>query len=648
MMVALAGCGGVSSNVQNPPPPPPSKLAIAFQPPPAASIPINSTTNLTAVVSNDSSNLGVDWDLTCTSAGQCGSLSSLHTASGQSVTYTPPASLAGNSAPVNIVAFATADHTKNVLAPITITAFGNNLKGTYVLQAQGISNSGQTDYQFAGVVVLDGSGGIVGGEQTVNFFNANQQVLVSKSDVNLQGTYFLGPDGRGTITINTNDNDIDPSFNGVETFTFVFLSSSQAFLAQADFQNVTATGVSASGTMDLQTAIAAPTGGYAFVVSGSDFASGSGTAIGGILNIDSPNNISGKGSVTDQNLAGTVTANQHVSGTVSNPDAFGAVTLNLSVPTFPSTTAYQFTGYIVDSIHIKLIENDNPLGAGGLGSTGGVAIGQGAATGTFNNASFSGTYVFGVLGQDLSTTLPATTTSVGLFTADDSSGTPILTNGFTDTLLQTVGAQISAAFGGTYSVGPVGRVHSYFNHITPQPAGGFVPQFLFYLTGNGNPALVLAQANDSFATPLFLGAGVAYAQSASLTFAGDYGVSFTQQNGSEYDGTAQLNATATSPPSISGSADVSISGGALLAQPFSGALNSDCIAGVADGCFTGTLGNSVGGSAFVSPNQPFPVDYYIIDPSHGFFVETDLLSGASGVVSLGYYAARTPVCTSCQ
>ena len=57
-------------------------------------------------------------------------------------------------------------------------------------------------------------------------------------------------------------------------------------------------------------------------------------------------------------------------------------------------------GYIVDATHIKLIETDNISGSTtAFGSTAGIAIGQGTATGTFTgNASLSGTYVFGVLG----------------------------------------------------------------------------------------------------------------------------------------------------------------------------------------------------------------------------------------------------------
>jgi hypothetical protein len=44
------------------------------------------------------------------------------------------------------------------------------------------------------------------------------------------------------------------------------------------------------------------------VVSGTDFSSGSLPSIAGVFNIDSPNNISGKGNVADENLSGAVTA----------------------------------------------------------------------------------------------------------------------------------------------------------------------------------------------------------------------------------------------------------------------------------------------------------------------------------------------------
>lgn len=647
----LAGCGGSTANVQNPPPPTQaSKVSIAFQPEPSGSLAVSFPENLTAVVSNDPNNYGVDWSLTCQNPPNCGSLSLLHTASGTATTYTAPSTLSASSMSVEVVAFATADHIQNVVAPITINTFDSSLKGTYVLQAQGV-DSNFSPYQFGGVIVFDGNGGISSGEQTVNFFDPTTDSLVTKSDTNLTGSYFLGSDGRGIITISNNDTDI-----GTESFSFVFLSSSQALIAALPTSTLT---ISATGTMELQTSTDAPSGGYAFAVSGVEVAKMLPLAFGGVLNIDSPNTISGNGSVSDEILAKKVNASGvGLSGTLMNPDSFGGVTLNLTAGFSPKKSPIQFTGYIVDNTHIKLIESDNTSGTG-FGSTAGLAIGQGVATGTFtDNTSFSGTFVFGVPGVDLSNSNiePSTLTSYGLFTADGSGN---LTNGFTDTflLLNTAqgttaqpqtGAQISAAFGGTYAVDSsgTGRTSLTFDNFNPNPKHGYQPVFFFYLTGNGNPPLVLEAGDTHYPS---LGAGIAYRQSAApLTFSGDYGFSFTQQNGSENDGTAQMNANSTvTPPSLSGFADLNLDFGANPDQPFTGSFSTP----VSNGLFQGTLvgtNNDIVSSAIFTPQ--IAADYYIIDPSQGFFVETDLVTqGAqqNGQVSFGHYAARTPVCDGC-
>jgi len=638
MMAALAGCGGGGStfNVQNPPPPPASTVAIAFQAAPPTSIAINTTATLTATVTNDPSNAGVDWSLSCKNTANCGALNAQHTASGGSVTFTPPASFAGNSDAVNIVAYATADHTQNIVAPLIVSAFGSSLGGTYVLQAQGVDVSLQP-YQFAGVIVLDGNGGVTSGEQTINFFDQNIGYQTSKIDSVTGGSYFLGADGRGTITINTSDPDVGQ--NGVETFSFVSLSPAQALIAETDFNE------SATGTMDLQTSKLAPAGGYAFVVSGTDLATASPVAFGGIFNIDSPNAISGAGSVADQNLAGTLTLKQTLSGTLSTPDSFGAVTLMLTIPGFPTATTFQFTGYVVDTADIKLIESDNSTGSGS-GSTGGVAIGQGSATGTFAaDSSLSGTYVFGLVGTDLAGFAPSTFTSVGLFTAD---GAGNLANGFTDTFLQqngaqgNLGSQISAAFSGTYAVDPTrtGRVRPVFAHFSPFPKPGFSPKFIFYLTGNGNPALVLDGSDTTSAINYpSVGTGIAYPQSAApFTFGGDYGFSFTQQNGTENDGTGVITPN-SSANTLSGTVDANSAFNPTSNNPATGTFGSPD----SKGRFSGTLASSI------FDFSPFAMEYYAIDSNRGFFVETDLVNptAPSGVVTFGYYAARTPVCPGC-
>jgi hypothetical protein len=679
-MSLLAGCGGSTTNVQTPPPPPGSQVSIAFQPEPSGSLAVGFSENLTALVSNDPNNYGVDWSLTCQSApGTCGALSvngntASHTASGAAITYTAPSTLSTGSMVVEIVAFATANPYKNVVAPITISTFDSSIKGTYVLQAQGVDVNGGPNYQFAGVIVLDGNGNITSGEQTINFFDTNPNVntLVSKSDSITGGSYFLGSDGRGTITLNTEDTDIGygSASPGVEAFTFVFLDNSQnphALISQMDLLNASGTacmactGTSATGTMDLQTSsVAAPSGGYAFAVSGVQISKMFPLALGGVLNIDSPSAISGNGSVSDEILDFKVTESVTVSGTLTSPDSFGEVTMNLTGGFSPKNppAKIQFTGYIVDNTHIKLIESDNASGTG-FGSTAGLAIGQGAATGTFtDNTSFSGTYVFGVSGVDLSNgnIAPFTLTAAGFFTAD---GNGNLTNGFTDTflLLNTVqgtsaqpqtGAQIGAAFGGTYSVDSsgTGRASLTFDNFNPNPKFGYQPVIFFYLTGNGNSLLVLEGGDNHYSS---VGTGIAYPQSAApLAFSGDYGFSFTQQNGSENDGTAQMNANpAATPTSLSGFADINLGFLVNPDQPFTGGFSGPDSNGLFHGTLVGTNNNAVSSVVFT----PLIVgDYYIIDPGHGFFVETDLVTqGAqqNGQVSFGYYAARTPVCDAC-
>lgn len=618
LVSVLAACGGGSSDVQNPPPPPPSKLAVAFDPPPVNSLVITSTTGITAVVTDDPENAGVDWSVTCSTQGNCGSLSTLHSDSGQEVTYTPPQGLSGNSQSVNIVAFATTDHAKNVAASITITAFGNNLNGAYVFQAKGIDPNLQS-YQVAGVVVLDGNGAITSGQQTRNEVAGTLTTSIAQGS-----SYFVGGDGRGTITINTTDLNGEPI---TEKFSIVILSPSQALLAELDAPQ------SSVGTLDLQTSTAAPTAGYAFVVSGMD-PFGTPTAFGGVLNIDSPGSISGAGSLADQDYNGsllTCPAPHGRTGTVSQPasNPFGTVVFDLT-----GTNCFgsiQLTGYIVDSTHIRLIETDDN-GSSGF-ATSGTAIAQGAATGTFDAASFSDTYVFGLLGTDMNSGIPSSLTSVGVVTAD---GAGSVTTGFMDTflVLNSLGepSQISAQFDSTYSVNSqgIGRVRFVPGHFVPPPHPGFRPVFIFYLTGKGGPALMLDAGGEDINNPS-LGAGIAYPRGGTLTLNGKYGVSFTQQNGSENDGTGRMTADSSANPSLSGLVDDTNSG---VGNAF--ALSDNFGSPDSFGRIPGTF---LGGA----------VEYYPIDSTRGFFVQTDLIDpiSPSGQVALGYYATRTSVCDGC-
>jgi hypothetical protein len=613
MNLGLVACSGVSANnLHNPPPPPGSNVSVAFNPTPVSGLFINTNTEFTAVVDNDPNKYGVDWSVTCNNKGNCGSLSAQHSQSGEAVTYSPPPALTGNTESVNIIAFASVDHTKNVVAPIALSAFANALNGTYVFQTTGVDASG-LNYQLAGVLTLDGNGRIASGEQTMSSITG-----VLTTPVGQGSSYFVGADGRGSITLNTTDQSGQAV---TEHFSITVVSLMKALIAGLDAPQ------SSVGTLELQTSTDMPTGGYAFVANGID-ATATPIAIGGVANIDSPGIISGNGSLVDQDYNAAFFecgSPSGLTGTVTQPtpSSTGKVIFDLTTSTNCFGFA-EFTGYIVDSTHIRLIETD------GSNMTGGLAISQGSARGTYTNASLAGTYVYSVAGTDMASFLPATLTGAGFVTSD---GLGSLTNGSTDFFLLGAFAEFREQHTGTYTVDTkgLGRFRLVFDHFVPTPQTNFRPKLTLYLTSPGAPALVLHAGGEELFTPA-IGTGIAYPQgSPPFSFNGRYATSFTQQNGVENDGTGQMTAQpASNPPSLSGAVDDSASG---VGTPTP--LTDTFALPDTNGDFTGS---------FLGSN----VAYYLVDSGHGFFAETDLVNPGSGQVAVGYFEVRTPVCDGCQ
>ncbi|HLX70916.1 MAG TPA: hypothetical protein VKV04_14920, partial [Verrucomicrobiae bacterium] len=581
---------------------------------------------------NDPTNAGIDWALLCKGGASCGSLKPLHTTSGTATTYTPPQSISGNSATVTVEAFATANHDSNAVTSLTVTGFASSLKGNYVFATRGEDSNG-TSYQVAGVIVLDGNGNVTAGEQTFS------DAVFSVSDAITGGSYYIGPDGRGTITLNTADQNIGQQ--GIENLALVFLSSSEALVQTLDNPNLALFSNELSfGTLELQTSKAPPTGGYAFVADGFDVNLTS-MAMGGILNIDSPNSISGNGSITDEDDAATgITENATVSGSLTSPDSFGSFKLNLTTGFAPSL---QFTAYIVDSSHVKLVESDINGTGGGFGATSGIAIGQGIATGTFTgNSSFAGTYVFHVEGQDPSG-LPISLASAGQFSADSNGN---LNSGYDNEVLSAFGGAVSDSLTGTYtlSAGGIGRVDSFVNFSV----SGAGPELIFYLTGNGNPILVLdADDNTNSIAVGSIGSGAALAQSVPpFSFNGKYGVELASVNSQSQDtATGQIVANASSSSITEGEIDTNV-GFQLSFVP--GQTNPTSLSGAfgapaASGRFTGTLSNTYfpATTSGVISGAFYPVTSGLV-----YFIETDFVS--SGQSTFGFLMSRTPVCPTCE
>ncbi|HTS35619.1 MAG TPA: hypothetical protein VMH04_08110 [Candidatus Solibacter sp.] len=676
----LTGCGGSSTGSSKTPPP----VSIALNPPPSSTtVSVGSTAGVqfTPVVSNDSGNNGVDWAITCSNPeplqAPCGTLSipTMHSASGTAVTYAPPSTFTGGSLTVNVTVFATADHTQNVITPVTVTSYSTVLTGTYVFQTQGTDGSSGYPYQDAGVLTFAGNGNITGGEEIVNVYP--QSVTYTLQGAAAPSSYFIGPDGRGTMTLNLQQSN-DNSNLIQQLFTFSVVSSSKALIAELDVTTLgdtqaTSLGNSGAGTLELQDSTAASTpltGAFAFVTSGTDdgvlnFGSTLATTFGGVFNIDnnpSTGSISGSGSLADQDYYNTRVTEHRlyscapggVTGNVTPPDSFGAVTITLTGATcfgVVQPASIQFTGFIVDATHVRLIETDDQSGSSGY-MTSGIAVSQGVAAGTFTNASLSGQYVFGIAGFDdnlniTGAVLPSSLTSAGVLNTDGAGNV----SGITDTFFVSLGFEglpgfFADALSGTYSVdaNQIGRADLALTFTgIPHPR----PTILFYLTGDGTPPLVLYVGGEDARYPA-VGTGIAYPQAANpstLTFGNPetYAVSVTQQNGAENDGTGQMTATASGiSGALTGTLDTfnnnnfAGTGTFPLVDTFTPQADSF---GRISGTFTAVPGSGTGG--------PY-VEYYMIDDNQGFFVETDELTLSQ--VSFGYFAQSCDVTstTSCE
>jgi hypothetical protein len=309
------------------------------------------------------------------------------------------------------------------------------------------------------------------------------------------------------------------------------------------------------------------------------------------------------------------------------------VKFNLATTNTPAdlNTTLQFTGYIVDGSHIKLTAfNVTETGSiTGSAMAYGVAIGQGAATGTFiNNGAFAGNYAFDISGQDTSS-VPFTLASFGQFSADSSGN---LNSGYADEVLSSAETVISDSFTGTYSFLPLGTGRVDTQQSINFSVSGPGPDLIFYLTGNGNPPLVL----DADLNTGSVGMGLAHPQAAApYSFNGRFGAEFVQSSAnlpsSTYTG--QVTSTETS-GSLAGAVDQNANFSPTPDTKIAGTFGSI----PATGRFTGTLTDTNFGPTIA-------VAFYAIDSEHILFIETDYVS--SGLSTFGRFVTRTPVCSGC-
>jgi hypothetical protein len=582
----------------------------ATAPPPNA-LQVGASASIAAVVTGDPSNNGVIWSATCGPGNvPCGSFSPSKTASGGAAIFTAP-SLVPVGRNVTVIATSVTNSGDSVSVPIFVSLEPTTLaNGSYVFQLSG--TNANHFYSMSGVFTVN-NGSITGGEQ--DFIDP---ATGAKSDTITGGSILAIDDGNLWITLKTADTSVGVS--GVETLDATLFSSSRATLIEFD------SSATSTGTLELQTGTAAPSGGYAFLSSGRD-SSQAATAIGGVLNVDGSGTISGNGSVFDINdtaLAAPLAAQTFAASTVTAPDSQGRVQFHLVPSTASGIAQINLVGYIVDAKHIRLVETTDAYG----GFTGGVALGQ---TGTFASGSISSAdFVFGAAGEDPNGVLHA----AGLLVAGPNTGTAgAVTGNVTGTFSWNdhSGVAIQTPLplaAGTYTLdttGPgagTGRVTlTGLTDSTTNPT--FTYNLELYLTGDGQGLLILMD-QDAVIT----GQGFQQTGSGSFTansFSGSYAFNVRRAVPSGSSETRQYGVgslVADGAGNVTGFFDLNPAGGATASDlTLTGTFTAS-----ANGVFTGTL------AGFDTSQNPVARNFalYLVSPSQAVLIETD-----NGQLTLG-------------
>jgi len=599
MVAALVACSSSSSK------PVVQPISVAFSGTPPTSLAENSTSSLTATVSNDTASGGITW--ACTPANACGGFSSTSTASGAATIFTAPATVPSGGT-VSITATSVTDATKSASAMVSITAASSLADGTYVFSLAGQDAASGYLYYAAGAFTV-ASGAVTAGEQDfVDYYAGNSFDPTTLMDAITGGTVTITGDGNFQISLTTADTYLGAG--GVETLNGTLVSGVRALINEFD------AGATSSGELDLQTSTSAGQGGYAFFVNGGDFF-GCSSSFGGIVNVDgSGGAIDGTGSVFDLNDAcdGVLLTNQVIDpSTVSSPDSFGRVTVSLDLTT-STVGGIGLAGYVVDGNRIRLVENSTDPNDAFNGVTGGTAFYQNANTGTFANTTIEGSsFVFGSNGQGFNGYLQV----AGVLTTNVDGTTVNGTLNFND-LTETV-PQAPLAFTGTYTVDPTGRVT--LSNLSDGATFSFNAQL--YLDGNGHAAFATMDSTDTVAGYAFPQTGGGTFTAAS--FAGNYGFDATGIDWNSYE---ELDAvgpvTADGVSALNGTVDLNL---LYVAQTPGVALTDGFSAVDPSGFLTGTM---TGLDTSFATQDNFT--YYLVDATKAVAIQND-----PNQLTLGYF-----------
>jgi hypothetical protein len=572
---------------------PPTPISVSFFSAVPASLTQGSATQIGAQTANDTSVAPqVTWSVSCPDA-DCGAFSATETSAEALTTYTAPSTVPSGGA-VTITATSVTDKTKSVSATIGILPAAAQLAdGTYVFQIAGLNSL--DDIFTTGAFVASG-GSIVGGEQDIS----NSATAYSQLSTITGGSYSPMPDGNIQVSLKVPSLTSQP-----ELLTGTMITGDRGFVAGVQ-------GVAGAGTLERQTAVATPTGSYALLLNGGGFYQ-QGPFAAGVLNMAAGTPSSGTSGVLDvetYNGPGLMVVSP---SSVSAPDRYGRVLIQVNPDPIEPSTATGLVGYVVDGTRMRLVLSGNSDNSSfTFLNLGGLALAQGANAGSFSTASVAGTsYVFAAEGHDQAGELQLAGT-LNLDANGNATGVLNWNDGTGGT------AQSPQAFKGTYTVDASGRVT--LSNLTD--SASFNYSMHLYLDGKGNGLVLGSDVNDQFTGQAFQRQSTAF---SANSLSGRYGLSAGLYahipNGASSPATLTgwINSTpGGNSDTFSGDADL---GDGAHDFALSGTFSADS-SGVFQGQVTGIKG-ILGSSTQSASSAPNSVTLYLIDNTQGVLIETD-------------------------
>jgi hypothetical protein len=564
--------------------------------PTAAVVPAGSNFQFSALL-NGLADPTATWSLSSTSGSTAATLGTI----GPNGLYTAPP-----NPPIGGTVTVTANDpnaTTAATATVTIVFSDHSLDGPYAFSYRGNDQNGFL--AVAGSFVADGKGNIASGVEDVN----SSLTGVATELPITGGTYTVGTDGRGTITLTAG--------SGTNTLAFALATSQHAYVTRFDRN------VSGSGDIDQQSLtyltnqLSIITGPYVFKAFGAD-ASRAPMGIAGEFSANGSGTVPLTDTILDVNDDGTVTRSDtslHGSYAMDSnfPDT-GRGTLTLTSTT---TGQLQFAFYIIDNPtanqpqvgRFRLVEidsNTKPSLAGDMLT---------APTGnSFTSANLAaGNYAF-TYGGNIGT---AGYASGGVFT---SNGTGNVTGGVVD--VNNAGtAQLDTSITScSYTVDPTtGRIDLQLC------TSGSTTEFAVYQSALGSAEMLRLDSGAD-------AAGMAYTQSSLAAFStGGLGLGLAGQG-------IFHNAPSSYPQETDGQLTVSgtsITAGNLDINNFSATFQGDLL--VTASSSIGSPDSTYGRGTLVlvgsEPSVTYTLIYYLIGTNNALLFDQDSSRIAIGALA---------------